>query len=67
MIGRVITMRIIGLLAIVVLFLLVFGRIFGRDALLFVSVACNIAVLGLKLRAWIAELVERARREETGS
>ena len=47
-------MRIIGLLAVTFLIMLVVGRVYGRDALLFISVVCNLAVLALRIRAFFA-------------
>lgn len=48
-------MRSLGLLALAFLAMLVVGRLLGRDALLVISVACNLAVLGLTVaRFWKA-------------
>jgi hypothetical protein len=47
-------MRIIGLLAVTFLIMLLVGRVYGRDALLFISLACNLIVLALRIRAFFA-------------
>lgn len=59
-------MRIIGFLALTFVIMLLVGRILGRDALLFVSVACNLAMFGLRLRVWIDAKIAASRREQAG-
>lgn len=58
-------MRTLGLLGLVFLAMVLVGRIFGRDALLAVSLACNLITFGLATARWWAAKIEASRREES--
>jgi hypothetical protein len=59
-------MRIIGLLAVTFLIMLLAGRILGRDALLAISIASNLILIGMRLHTYLTAKIAAAQREDNG-
>jgi hypothetical protein len=55
-------MRTVGLLALVFLAMVLVGRIFGRDALLVISVTANLITFGLATARWWRTVIARSER-----
>jgi len=55
-------MRTLGLLALTFLIMVLVGRIFGRDALLAISVTCNLITFGLATARWWRTVIARSER-----
>jgi hypothetical protein len=55
-------MRTVGLLALLFLIMVLVGRIFGRDALLAISVTANLITFGLATARWWRALIARSER-----
>jgi hypothetical protein len=61
------SLRILGLLGLTFMIMVLVGRIFGRDALIVISLTCNLIMFGLTWRRWLLERIAASQAEQRGT